>query len=520
MRTAAQTARPWVLLTGVTGFLGPGLAHELITRGRRVLCLVRADSPASARDRIVRALRGWTNDVEHLLETGRLAVIRGDLRTELAGVPANLQAGLRGRVWAVVHAAGNVRFTATRDGEPMRTNVGGTEQVFALATALGCSNWHLVSTAYVAGAAPEATEQMDAAPPAFRNVYEQSKWEAEQCAAGLAKQQEATLTIYRPSIVVGHSVTGHATRFTGIYYLFRATSLLARAVVQKERIDRHAVPLRIPARADGQPNLICSDDVARSFGALFDNLAAHNGVYHLTHPHPPTNAQLKRVLEATYDLAGGRFVNNGKAGGEPAPGVPRAALQRLFDDVTQPVSDYLYDSPRFDRSQVDRFVKQRPVPWTDERLARLIAFAERGGWRAGGTARHAETQVEDVAGYFREFLPARLAHAPLAAVRDTDLAARFEIGSAAGGHWWCRFRGGRVVAVEPAADQPADVTYRTSAPRFRAAVAGEISGAELFLSGEAQIEGDIECALKFAMLLEQFVHAHPYTQRRTREYSE
>ncbi len=44
---------------------------------------------------------------------------------------------------------------------------------------------------------------------------------------------------------------------------------------------------------------------------------------------------------------------------------------------------------------------------------------------------------------------------------------------------------------------------------FWRAVAGEVTGAELFLSGDARIEGDIERGLKFAMILEQFVREFP-----------
>lgn len=513
MRMPAGGVRTWVLLTGATGFIGPSLAYELISRGHRVLCLVRAGSPAQARERIVRALRGWAPDVERLFETGRLAAVRGDLHTASAGVSADVRAALRGRVASAVHAAGNVRFAATHAGEPARTNVGGTERLFELAADLGCRDWHFISTAYVAGAVEEAYEQLKAGPPAFHNAYERSKWEAEQLAAALAGGTGAALTIYRPSVVVGHSVTGRTAYFRGIYYLFRATSLLAQAVARQAGVDRRAVPLRIPARAEGRPNLICCDDLARSFGILFDAADARGGVYHLTHPQPPTNAQLKRVLEAEYDLAGGRFLDEGDPSNERREAPGRDSLQRLFDDVTQPVADYLFDAPRFDRSNSDRFIPRPPAAWTDDRIARLIRFAEHGGWRPAGAVRRAETQVEDIASYFHDFLPAQLANAPLSAIREAELAVRFEIGAATGGRWWCRFSGGRLAAVEPADRQLADIVYRTSAPLFRAAVRGEISGAELFLSGEAQVEGDIERALKFAALLEAFVRAHPYQEK-------
>jgi len=53
------------------------------------------------------------------------------------------------------------------------------------------------------------------------------------------------------------------------------------------------------------------------------------------------------------------------------------------------------------------------------------------------------------------------------------------------------------------------VVYRTTPIAFWRAVAGEVTGAELFLSGDARIDGDIERGLKFAMILEQFVREFP-----------
>ena len=39
-------SKPWVLLTGATGLLGSAILHELLVRGHRVLCVVRAVTPA------------------------------------------------------------------------------------------------------------------------------------------------------------------------------------------------------------------------------------------------------------------------------------------------------------------------------------------------------------------------------------------------------------------------------------------------------------------------------------------
>jgi nucleoside-diphosphate-sugar epimerase len=501
-----------VLVTGATGFVGAALVNELLRRGRLVLCLVRAETPAVARERLGAALRPWTRDVERRLETGRLAVLRGDVCAPGAGVPELVRTALRGHVSALVHAAGSTRFAATADGEPQRTNVTGTRNVLELLEELGCREWHMISTAFVAGATGVAPESVTATPPAFRNAYEASKWHGEQLAIAAARRAEARLTIYRPSIVVGHSETGHASRFNGIYYLFRATSLVARAAEQQPHTHRHQIPLRIPASPHGRPNLICIDDVAAAFGDLVGDPAAQGGVYHLTHPEPPTNAQIKRVLEAHYDLAGGRFVTELAEHGLPATEAADASarLQPLFDGVIAAVQDYLFDAPHFDRSQVSRFVGRRPADWTDDRLRKLISAAELAGWRAIHADREPAGDPKGIAAYFSDFLPRQIAHSTLGRAKQLELNVRFDIGGSPTGKWWCCFRDGCVVAAEPATDQPTDITYMTSEPRFWAAVAGDMTGAELFLSGEATIEGNIERALKFATALESFVREHPY----------
>ena len=476
------------------------------------MCLVRAPSPVEARGRLVRALQTWTKAGESLLESGRLAAVRGDVLLPDCGLADATCASLRERIQSLVHAAGDTRFTANSAGDPDRTNVAGTRNVLECAARLGCRDWHHISTAYAAGAVREAREELSTTAPTFRNAYERSKWEAEQLAVAQARENGAALTIYRPSVVVGHSATGMTSHFAGIYYMFRAVSLLARAASDRPAVDRHALPLRIPAAPDKRPNLICIDDVAAAIADLFDAPAARGGVYHLTHPEPPTNARVKHALESYYDVGGGRFTEGINDTEQRLPSDFAAAelFQRMFDELTTSLRDYLFDAPDFSRARVDRFVRRPPADWTDERLRKLIVAAEQGGWRSSGYERQAAAAPEAIGVYFREFLPARLHDSKIGRVERLDATVRFEIGAYAHGRWWCRFGGGGAVEVAAADDQPADVIYRTSESRFWAAVAGEISAAELFLTGAAEVDGDVEKALKFAMLLEEFVREHPY----------
>ena len=132
--TIQQDRRPaWVLLTGATGMVGQVLLKELLTRGHRVLCLVRGQSPSIARRRIADALRAWRCDADSWLERGALAVLRGDLHAACAGVEPTILERLRGRIGSVIHAAGSTRFSDSANGEPARTNVDGTRNVLTFA---------------------------------------------------------------------------------------------------------------------------------------------------------------------------------------------------------------------------------------------------------------------------------------------------------------------------------------------------------------------------------------------------
>ncbi len=505
MGTDAARRLSWVLLTGATGFVGQCLLGELLDRGHRVLALVRAATPAEARARLTAALAPWGRDSEALLESGRLAVVRGDLHAPWLGLDKGVREALRGALRAVVHAAGNTTFRATSDGEPARTNVRGTRELWRLAGACGCRDWHLISTAYVCGRSPHAQERLFLRPPDFRNDYERSKWQAEIESMRTARHAGATLTVYRPAVVVGDSRTGVATRFVGIYYLLRATSLVAQAAAQRGRAARHRIALRIRADAAARPNLVFADDVARDFADVFDRPDAHGGVYHLTHPEPPTNAQIKRVLEAYYDIGGGRFV--GRDARRPAS--QRSEYEELFESMTDAIGGYILDSPVFDRRRTDAVASRPPTPWTDEHLRRLIGYAERVGWRSGCPERAAGACLDGFAAYFERHLKPNVERSSLGRVAGLDVTVRFVIEGGHDADWWCRFAGGRLVEVTRTAGRPADVTYRTRPDAFWRAVAGEVSGASLFLSGSAQMEGDIERGLKFAMLLERFVREFP-----------
>ena len=103
----------------------------------------------------------------------------------------------------------------------MLVNVTGTRNVNAFAkSARNLRHYHYVSTCYVAGKRRgrilETELNHDAG---FRNYYEETKYLAETEVATLS--EELPITIHRPSVVCGDSVSGETAKFDGVYYLIK-----------------------------------------------------------------------------------------------------------------------------------------------------------------------------------------------------------------------------------------------------------------------------------------------------------
>jgi nucleoside-diphosphate-sugar epimerase len=409
-------------------------------------------------------------------------------------------------VSSVVHAAGSTAFSSRADPNLAHTNVDGTRHVFEIAQACRCTDWHLVSTAYVCGRCNRADEVLASIQPAFRNDYEQTKWTAEHETQHAAARSGASLTTYRPSVIVGNSRTGATTRFAGIHRVFRAVALLARAAEQQGGSQRHRIPLRIPAEAHARPNLIFVDDVAREFAEIFAQPRARGCIFHLTHPNPPSNAAIQKALEEYYNIGGGRFV-----GTQLIPRADRTVYEDIFFDVLLDTEPYLLESPRFDRTQTDRFVSRPPTTWGAQRLRQQIHFGETSGWRRNNIGRGiAEGSDGGYSAYFERFVPEAHPRFRLSSLDSLDLNVRFMIGKSTDGDWTCCYRGGRLASVACANGIAANVTYRITPPTFWSIVSGRFAASEAFLSGDVRITGDIERGLKFAMILQEFVREFPY----------
>jgi thioester reductase-like protein len=233
-----------LLLTGATGFLGMELLARYLERtDRTVYALVRARDDGEAHARLRAAARTVVPDADRYAQ--RLVAVRGDVAQPGLGLPRATRDLLAHEVAEIVHAAASVQFTLPLE-EARAINVAGTRRLLALAERCaargdGLRRFAHVSTAYVAGDCAGAFGEDElVCGQAFRNTYEQTKWESERLVR--AHAGHLPIQVLRPSIVVGEQATGWTAAFNVIYGPLRA---FAKGATFPIMPGRHASPVDV-----------------------------------------------------------------------------------------------------------------------------------------------------------------------------------------------------------------------------------------------------------------------------------
>jgi thioester reductase-like protein len=246
-----------LILTGATGLLGRYLLRDLLLAGRRLVVLARDSKDATAEDRVGAIVDFWNRSLGRDLP--RPTVLTADLAAPSLGLDAGDRAWLAKHCRGIVHSAAKVSMRRSGDGEPWRTNVDGTRCLIDLCSTLGRYEFHHVSTAFVCGTRPGIVRENDLeCQQQFHNDYERSKYEAERL-VGAAPRIRAT--VYRPSVIIGDSVTGYTSTYHGFYRFLELADRLAGA--RKSKL-RRPLPLRLPFSAGAPRDLVPVDWVSRA----------------------------------------------------------------------------------------------------------------------------------------------------------------------------------------------------------------------------------------------------------------
>ncbi|GMV97716.1 MAG: hypothetical protein AMXMBFR83_20710 [Phycisphaerae bacterium] len=289
-------------MTGATGFLGQFVLRDLLSRGRRVVAMVRGPLPDAA-DRLRNLILPIGLDVADYLRSGELFLVEGAL-------PDKLPDGIPAPVDSILNCAASIQLFSNGNGDPFRTNVTGTQALLEWADRHGLRRIYAVSTAYTCGWNGGVIREVFHEPqPDFQTDYERSKWLAEMLLKEWSDRPGHSLTVFRPSFLIGESTTGYTTQFGGFYQFARLVSVLKQQFSHNGNGQSTYIPLRIPGKPEDRQNIVPVDYVSRMIAEVVLRPEFHGRIYHLTNPEPPTNDLMKRCYEDYFGLHGGYFAD-------------------------------------------------------------------------------------------------------------------------------------------------------------------------------------------------------------------
>ncbi len=269
-----------LLITGATGFVGMEVLGRYLESGdERIITPVRAADDHAAAERMRGTLRDLFGIRARRYER-RVEAIAADVTKPGLGLSRTRREQIAGRIEQVIHSAASVSFTLPLE-EARRINLEGTRRVLELAELAhsrgGLKRFAHVSTAYVAGTYCGRFRERDHdVAQAFRNSYEQSKFEAELL---VRTKRELPTTVLRPSIVVGDRRSGWTAAFNVLYWPLRA---FARGLYPA-----------VPAIPSAPVDAVSIDYVADAIYSLCQSGEGIGKTYHVTAGrHASTVAEL------------------------------------------------------------------------------------------------------------------------------------------------------------------------------------------------------------------------------------
>lgn len=321
-------------VTGYPGFLAGNLIQQLIYDHYQDIEHIYLLVLPSQENQAKKKLSKLKEDVNY----GRnmFTIITGDItKPDLAIHPKNNQL-LKDTVTHVFHLAAIYDLAVPQD-IAWHVNVSGTNQVNNWVKTIDkLERYIYFSTAYVSGMREgRIYEQELAVGQTFRNHYEHTKYEAERLVAELNKS--VPITIIRPGVVKGNSITGKTIKFDGLYFMLNL-------------LDRLRFLPIIPYFGEGsaEGNFVPSDYVLQATSYLAIAKVGEGKTYHLTDPSPYTMRELQQILSEAY------------LGKSPKGSLPMAFAKRSLSNsairkwlhVEKEVLDYFTIHASYDNSQV------------------------------------------------------------------------------------------------------------------------------------------------------------------------
>ncbi len=201
-----------IFITGFPGFIASRLVRRLATEGARFILLVQPLFLRTAAAELSE-IAGATG-----VDARIFRVVEGDITKRGLGLSVNELERARQETTTIFHLAAIYDLAVACD-VASHVNVEGTLNVNLFAKSVAdLRRYHYVSTCYVAGKREGMIMESELHhDTGFNNHYEETKYLAELEVDAL--KSELPVTIHRPAVVCGDSITGETAKYDGIYYL-------------------------------------------------------------------------------------------------------------------------------------------------------------------------------------------------------------------------------------------------------------------------------------------------------------
>ena len=223
-------------ITGATGFVGSALACNFLKHGHEILAVSRNDETG---ERTLAAIeKSWLgfDFPANEFNKDKIKVLSIDF-AEPSSIPEELIAA----VDVFWHVAADMSYSSKQFLRSFQQNITNTANLhkFIAEKATKIKRFYYVSTAYTSGfdSDEDIAEEIHSAPK-VNNVYQALKWTAEITLEKQAKDLDLPTSIFRPSIVVGHSKNGFRSNSEfGLYGFVKAAYLASKNNVKEMCFD-------------------------------------------------------------------------------------------------------------------------------------------------------------------------------------------------------------------------------------------------------------------------------------------
>src|SRR5882724_1411786 len=275
-----------IFITGFPGFIATRLVKRLAAEGARFILLVHPMFLATAAEELAQ-IAGETG-----VDPNSFRLVEGDITKRSLGLSVSDLERARQETTTIFHLAAIYDLAVARD-VASHVNVEGTLNVNLFAKSIeNLRRYHYVSTCYVAGKREGLIMESELHhDTGFRNHYEETKYLAELEVDAL--KLELPVTIHRPAVVCGDSVTGETAKYDGIYYLINYLLRVPRWI-SLFNIGNRKVSL----------NLVPIDFVVEAMAALARDERAVGKTVQLADPTPLTTHELFNAIAGTINGRG------------------------------------------------------------------------------------------------------------------------------------------------------------------------------------------------------------------------